>query len=83
MFRVLILHSSPEKPQNVIYEAEAVSVFLPGADGEFEVLDFHKPIMSYLKEGTIVVDEFKEFPIRGGVVKMGGQKLIAIVEPET
>lgn len=82
MFRVLILHSNPENPRNVLYEAEAVSVFLPGADGEFEVLDFHKPIMSYLKEGTIVVDEFKEFPIRGGVVKMGGQKLVAIVEPE-
>ena len=82
MFRVLILHSSPEKSQSIIYEAEAVSVFLPGADGEFEVLDFHKPIMSYLKEGTLVVDNFKEFPIRGGVVKMGGQKLTAMVEPK-
>ncbi len=82
MFRVLILHSNPEKPKNIIFESEATSVFLPGADGEFEVLDFHKPIMSYLKEGTIVVDEFKEFPILGGVVKMGGQKLIAIVESE-
>ena len=49
-------------------------------DGEFEVLDFHKPIMSHLKEGTIVVDNFNEIPIRGGVVKMGGQKLVAIVE---
>ena len=82
MFRVLILNSSPEKSPNIIFESEAISVFLPGADGEFEVLDFHKPIMSYLKEGTIVVDNFKEIPIRGGVVKMGGQKLTAIVEPQ-
>ena len=82
MFKVLILHANPESRQSILYEADAVSVFLPGADGEFEVLDFHKPIMSYLKEGTILVDNFKEFPIRGGVVKMGGQKLTAIVEPE-
>ncbi len=80
MFRVLILLGEPEKSQNIVYDAEASSVFLPGAEGEFEILDFHKPIMSYLKEGTIVVDNEKEFKIRGGVVKMGGQSLVAMVE---
>jgi F0F1-type ATP synthase epsilon subunit len=79
MFRVLILHGDPEK-QAILYESEALSVFLPGADGEFEILDFHKPLISQLKEGTIVVDNIKEFKIRGGVVKMGGQSLVAIVD---
>lgn len=79
MFRVLILHGEPEK-QALVYEGEALSVFLPGADGEFEILDFHKPLISQLKEGTIVVDNYKEFKIRGGVVKMGGQSLVAVVD---
>ncbi len=79
MFRVLILNAQPEK-QSIVLEGEASSVFLPGADGEFEVLDFHKPIVSHLKEGSIVVDNTTEFKIRGGIVKMGGQSLVAYVE---
>lgn len=79
MFRVLILHGAPET-QSVLLESEAMSVVLPGAEGEFEVLDFHKPIISYLKEGSIVVDNHKEFKVRGGVAKMGGQSLVVIAE---
>ena len=80
MFRILILDAAPQKSQNILLESEAFSVTLPGASGEFEVLDFHKPIISYLKEGTIVVDNSKEFEIRGGVAKMGGQSLVVIAE---
>ena len=80
MFRILILHGAPEKPQNIILETEASSVLLPGADGEFEILDFHKPIISHLKEGSIVVDNVKEFKVRGGVAKMGGQSLVVFAE---
>lgn len=80
MMHVLILHARPEVPDPVLFEGLAESVVLPGVQGEFEVMDFHKPIMSKLKEGNILVDNVKEFSIQGGIVKMSVQSVIALVE---
>jgi F-type H+-transporting ATPase subunit epsilon len=80
MFRVLILRARPSEGDNVVYQGDCESVLLPGADGEFEILDFHKPIISRLKKGTILVDNFKEIPVRGGVAKMDRQSLVAMVD---
>lgn len=81
MFHLLILNSLIKSQKEVIFEGQATSVILPGQDGEFEVLDFHKPIVSRLKKGIIVVDNAKEFPVLDGLVKMDRQSLIAVVEP--
>ena len=80
MFHVLILNARPKSQEDIIFEGQSSSVLFPGVDGEFEVLDFHKPIISRLKKGTITVDNTKEFPIEGGVVKMKFQSLVAMVE---
>ena len=79
MFQVLILNAHPEVP-NPVFEGRSSSVILPGVEGEFEILDFHKPIISRLKKGFIVVDNSREIPIRGGIVKMKFQSLVAMVE---
>ena len=75
MFKATIL-----TPDHMLYEGEAWSVFLPGATGEFEVLEFHKPIISRLKEGNVVIDWKREIPIKAGCVRMSGDQLVAIVE---
>ena len=75
MFTVAIL-----TPERVLYEGKAWSAFLPGATGEFEILEFHKPIISRLKEGAIVLDWEKEIPIKGGAVRVADNRLTAIVE---
>jgi F-type H+-transporting ATPase subunit epsilon len=81
MFQVVIVNSRFSSPQtNVLFEGHATSMILPGKDGEFEILDFHKPIISKLKKGVIVVDNEKEYAIRGGIAKMSKQNLIAIVD---
>ncbi len=81
MFNVLILNAKPEQVDRaVVFEGTSQSVLLPGTEGEFEVLDFHKPIISRLKKGLIVVDNLKEYSIRGGIMAMGQQKLIAFVD---
>ena len=80
MFQVLIFNSIPTNTPNMIYEGQSFSVLLPGSDGEFEILDFHKPVISRLKKGTIIVDNYKEFKIKGGVAKMSQQKLVAMVD---
>jgi len=63
-----------------LFEGKTSSVFLPGATGEFEVLELHKPIISLLSEGSIIIDWEKEIPITSGAVRMSGDTLIAIVE---
>ena len=75
MFKVTILN-----PKWTIFEGEAKSVFLPGEAGEFEVLDYHKPIISLLKAGEIIVDWEKSIPISKGIVKMYDNELVALVE---
>lgn len=66
--------------ENVIFTGGAWSVFLPGVTGEFEVMDLHRPIVSMLKEGRIVIDWNKQVFIKRGAVRMSGDELVAIVE---
>lgn len=80
MFHVLILNAHPESSQNILFEGQSASVVLPGDEGQFEILDFHKPILSRLKKGFILVDNQKAFRIKSGVAKMDHQRLIAMVD---
>lgn len=66
-------------PKHELFEGIAKSVVLPGDQGEFEVLDFHRPIISLLKEGNIVIDG-KFLPIKRGVAKFHKEELVALVE---
>ena len=65
---------------NTLFEGSAWSVFAPGATGEFEILDLHKPIVSLLKKGKIIIDWKKEIPIKCGAIRMSGSELVAVVE---
>ena len=66
--------------KRVLFEGEAWSVFLPGATGEFEVLELHKTLVSLLKEGRIIIDWDKEIPIKRGAVRMLKDELVAVVD---
>jgi F-type H+-transporting ATPase subunit epsilon len=66
-------------PSKIVFKGQAKSVVLPGEYGVFEVLLFHKPIMSRLLKGRIEVDD-KSFPILRGVVKVQENQVTAIVE---
>ena len=74
-FRATILN-----PKEVLFEGETWSVFLCGVEGEFEILKFHKDIVSLLKEGIIIVNWKKKIPIKKGVVKVFNGELTALVE---
>jgi len=64
MFHVTILN-----PKHVVFDGDADSVFLPGDRGEFEILNFHVPIVSLLKPGNVIVDWKTTIPIKNGMVK--------------
>ena len=40
-------------PEKVEYDGEAVSVLVPGTQGQFEILNDHAPIISTLDKGTV------------------------------
>ena len=40
-------------PETTLFKGEVDSVSVPGANGEFEMLNNHAPVVSVLKEGTI------------------------------
>ena len=67
-------------PKHVIYEGEAKSVFLPGDLAEFEILDYHAPIVSLLKPGEVVVDWKIKVPIKQGMVKFDNNICTVLVE---
>jgi len=51
----------------------------PGDYGEFEILQFHWPIISILIKGEIIIDNMG-FPISRGIARFGEEKLVALVE---
>jgi len=76
VFKATVITSS-----KVLFEGDVKSVFLPGATGEFEVLDFHKPILSLLRQGTVVINGGDtKIPVKRGAVRMSGDELVAVVE---
>jgi F-type H+-transporting ATPase subunit epsilon len=75
MFKVTILN-----PKRTIYEGQAKSVFLPGDTGEFEVLELHKPIISILRRGEIIIDWNKSVAISKGIMRMRKDELVVLVE---
>lgn len=74
MFKVSIFDQGRKLYENLVSQ-----VSLPGAQGEFAVLDFHAPMIGLLKAGRIVVDG-KHLPIRRGIAMVQRNELLVLVE---
>jgi len=70
-------------PKQTIFEGEAKSVFLPGDLAEFEILDYHAPIVSLLRAGNVLVDWERKVPIRRGMIKFDNNECMILVEEES
>ncbi|MDD4938735.1 MAG: hypothetical protein PHI60_01060 [Candidatus Omnitrophica bacterium] len=75
----MLLDVSVLSPQEVIFEGKAKSVVLPGEIGVFEVLPYHKRILSRLLSGDVVIDGQK-ITIKRGIAKVDQNKVTVIVE---
>ena len=67
-------------PKQVLYEGEAKSVFLPGDLAEFEILDYHAPIVSLLRPGHVVVDGSVRIPVDRGMVQFDRNVCMILTE---
>ena len=65
-----------------LYDGEAVSVTLPGAEGEMTVLGNHEPLITTLKPGVISVhtgNGSRDFQIEGGVLEVRHEGITVIL----
>jgi F-type H+-transporting ATPase subunit epsilon len=69
-------------PKRLVFEGEAQSVFLPGDVAEFEILDYHAPIVSLLTRGDVVIDGERKIPISRGMVKFDENECMILVEEQ-
>jgi len=75
----MFLNVSLLSPTKVIFEGKAKSVIIPGEQGVFEVLPFHKRLLSRLVSGTLFIDE-QALRIHRGVIKVDQNNVTIIVE---
>lgn len=61
------------KVDETFFDGEAESLTVPGTGGELTIMGNHMPLITTLKEGTLVVRAaggIQEFPIQGGVLEV-------------
>ena len=66
-------------PTRVIFEGKAENITLPGEQGVFEILPFHKAILSRLISGTLHVSG-QSISIRRGLVSVNQNNVMIIAE---
>ena len=67
-------------PGGFLFTGKADHVILPGEQGVFEVLPFHRPLLTRLLAGVIRVDG-KSLPIERGAVRVERNTVTAVVNP--
>jgi F0F1-type ATP synthase epsilon subunit len=68
--------------KHVLFEGQVESVFLPGDQAEFELLPYHAPIVSLLREGHVVVDWKTSIPIKAGMVRFLDNECVILLEEQ-
>jgi F-type H+-transporting ATPase subunit epsilon len=73
-------------PDKKIFEGEVNSATFPGADGSFQVLNDHAPLISLLNDGVVEYkskDLVQQLRITGGVVEVLKNKVILLADSVT
>ena len=77
------MHLEIITPDRKGFAGEVTSAQFPGADGLFEVLNNHAPLISALQAGSINVNSAtgrESFRIEGGVVEVLRNNVIVLAE---
>jgi F-type H+-transporting ATPase subunit epsilon len=82
-FQIEFMHLEIITPEKKIFEGEVSVATFPGADGMFQILNDHAPLVSLLKDGVV---EYKskelseQIQITGGVVEVLKNKVILLAD---
>lgn len=77
------MHLEIITPDRKVFEGEVTSVRFPGADGSFEVLNNHAPLIAALKAGEVMLTGAagrEVIRIEGGVVEVLRNNVIVLAE---
>ena len=73
--------------QKVLYQGEAVSVNCQTKSGEITILDYHRPLISVLKQGTMkIVDKSQKehyIPVSSGFLEVRSGSEVKFLIEET
>jgi F-type H+-transporting ATPase subunit epsilon len=75
------MHLEILTPEKKIFEGDVSIVTFPGANGSFQVMDNHAPLISLLQDGTIEYkgkEGAKKISVIGGVVEVLKNKVIVL-----
>lgn len=75
------MHLEILTPEKKIFDGEVTIVTFPGANGSFQVMDNHAPLISLLNVGTVEYkgkDGANRVSISGGVVEVLKNKVIVL-----
>lgn len=76
--RLTVLVTSPSR---VLFQGSAEHIICPGEEGTFEVLPFHRALVSRLLAGEVTIDG-RAIPIRRGVMRVADDTVTVVVEPQ-
>lgn len=78
------MHLEIITPEKKVFEGEVSLATFPGADGSFQILNNHAPLVSLLKAGVV---EYKtkeaarsQLKITGGVVEVLKNKVVLLAD---
>ncbi|MFZ6010205.1 MAG: ATP synthase F1 subunit epsilon [Bacteroidota bacterium] len=77
------MHLEILTPEKKVFEGNVTIVTFPGADGSFQVMDHHAPLISLLQEGVVEYkskDATQSMKITGGVVEVLKNKVILLAD---
>lgn len=77
------MHLEILTPERKIFEGDVTIATFPGADGSFQVMDNHAPLISLLKEGLVEYkskESANSLLITGGVVEVLKNKVVLLAD---
>lgn len=77
------MHLDIITPDKKLFSGEVISVLVPGAAGQFQVLNNHAPIISTLIKGKVKIktkEGEKSFDVNSGVIEVLKNNVVVLVE---
>jgi F-type H+-transporting ATPase subunit epsilon len=80
----LEMYLSLISPEQVVFTGEAEMIVIPGAKGDFGILDRHAPFMTMLREGPVTLyqngQKSQVFTISGGFCEVTPEGCIVLAD---
>lgn len=78
----MTFHLSISSPEQMIFEGEVHSLFVPGSAGLMEILPHHAPLLTTLQAGKITLYKNHEpltFSVTGGLLEVQNNQAIILI----